>query len=210
MQACTYRYSALYNENLLKEAFKALGKSLLIVIGVSYGVARALDVIGAKGDVDEEIPEAAPPRNARQSQNPAPPVGFRRRGFGSTRRTETDENEPVTGNSGYPPEASRPPVDSVNERLIRIEKGLEGLIANVERMESRIQGKSDDQLVTRTELGSAIKAAIDEFSGRLEADIDRRFEVQNRSVQSLRTMVARTDELLEQVIEGIESASLST
>jgi hypothetical protein len=33
--------------------------------------------------------------------------------------------------------------------------------------------------------------------------------VQDRSVQSLRTMMARTDELLEQVIENIESLRIT-
>lgn len=52
-----------------------------------------------------------------------------------------------------------------------------------------------------------LAAAMEKFSRSLNDDIERRFEVQNRSVQSLRTMVARTDELLEQVLESIESGS---
>jgi hypothetical protein len=49
---------------------------------------------------------------------------------------------------------------------------------------------------------------MEQLSGGLQTDIERRFEVQNRSVQSLRAMIIRTDELLEQVIEILESANV--
>jgi hypothetical protein len=39
----------------------------------------------------------------------------------------------------------------------------------------------------------------------LEVELNQRFAVQDRAVQSLRSMVAHTDELLEQVIESVES-----
>jgi hypothetical protein len=61
-----------------------------------------------------------------------------------------------------------------------------------------------EHFVTRAEL----TAALEQLSGTLDTDIQRRFDIQNRSVQSLRTMVARTDELLEQVLETIESAGI--
>jgi hypothetical protein len=43
----------------------------------------------------------------------------------------------------------------------------------------------------------------------MDADTERRFELQNQSIQSLRTMIAHTDALLEQVLESIESANTS-
>ena len=49
---------------------------------------------------------------------------------------------------------------------------------------------------------------MEHFSNTLDTDIQRRFDIQNRAVQSLRTMVARTDELLEQVLETIESTGI--
>lgn len=73
-------------------------------------------------------------------------------------------------------------LELIEERLVRMEKRLE------------VQ-------ITRSELNEA----MDQLSRRLEDETERRFEVQDRSVQSLRTMMARTDELLEQVIENIEA-----
>ncbi len=92
--------------------------------------------------------------------------------------------------------------DGVEDRLLRIEKRVEDLNEAVERMEPRRQ-VSEGEVVTQGELN----AALEDFSRLLDADIERRFEVQDRSVQSLRTMIARTDELLERIIENIESTS---
>ncbi|HVY92373.1 MAG TPA: hypothetical protein VHA14_06485 [Bryobacteraceae bacterium] len=94
-------------------------------------------------------------------------------------------------------------LDLVEERLIRMEKRIEVLIAPLERLTSRTAG--GDNFVTKAELNSA----MEQLSRRLEEETDRRFEVQDRSVQSLRTMMARTDELLEQVIENIESLRIT-
>ena len=84
-----------------------------------------------------------------------------------------------------------------------MEKRIEVLIAPLERLTSRSAGV--DNFVTKAELS----AAMEQFSRHLEDETDRRFEVQDRSVQSLRTMMARTDELLEQVIENIESLRIT-
>lgn len=111
-------------------------------------------------------------------------------------------------------------LDDVEERLLRLEKRLEALALPIPAQ------SPDDVLVTRQEmnaatervsaafkleserLSGALKSDMERLSGALDSDIERRFEVQNRSVQSLRTMVARTDELLEQVLESIESNSI--
>jgi hypothetical protein len=132
---------------LLRRATKALGKSLLILTGVGYGVAKALDLLAEESRHD--LPDPAPP----------------------------------------PPDTKLQRMESIEERLNRIEKDL----------------TQSENFVTRAEQN----AAMEQLASRLEADIERRFEVQNRSVQSLRTMVARTDELLERVIESIESTSLT-
>jgi hypothetical protein len=100
-------------------------------------------------------------------------------------------------------EENRLRLDLVEERLIRMEKRIEVLIAPLERLTSRSEGV--DAFVTKGELS----AAMEQFSRRLEEETDRRFQVQDRSVQSLRTMMARTDELLEQVIENIESMRIT-
>jgi hypothetical protein len=91
----------------------------------------------------------------------------------------------------------------MEDRLIRMEKRIEVLIAPLERLTARTAG--GDNFVTKAELHST----MEQFSRRLEQETERRFEVQDRSVQSLRTMMARTDELLEQVIENIESLRIT-
>jgi hypothetical protein len=128
---------------LLKQALNALGKAILVVGSVTYGVVKTLDALSGDFPVDE-TPEPATKR-----------------------------------------------MDDIEARLIRIEK--------------RVLAPNTENLVTRPELATA----LDRFSASLDADIERRFEVQDLSVQSLRTMIARTDELLEQVLESIESNTVS-
>jgi hypothetical protein len=94
------------------------------------------------------------------------------------------------------PEVTLKRLDGMEERLIRMEKSLEVLALPLRR--------PVEDHVTRTELNAAIR----KLSVTVESDIERRFEVQDRSVQSLRTMIVRTDELLEQVLESIESTSI--
>ena len=93
----------------------------------------------------------------------------------------------------------------MEERLKRLENSVEALMAPLMPAPSqgseRGSARNPDHFVTRAELS----AALEQFSSTLDTDIQRRFDIQNRSVQSLRTMVARTDELLEQVLETIES-----
>ena len=98
--------------------------------------------------------------------------------------------------------------DRVEERLTRLENSVEAL-TSLEHASNRSSApglthgaiRAAEHFVTRAELS----AAMEQFSSTLDMDVQRRFDVQNRSVQSLRTMVARTDELLEQVLETIES-----
>ena len=133
---------------MLRRAANALGKSLLILTGVGYGMVKALNLLAVESNAAPASP-ASPPLDTTLHR-----------------------------------------LEGMEERLIRMEKDLEILVS---------------PLVTRAEQNEA----MEQLARRLEADIERRFEVQNRSVQSLRTMVARTDELLEQVIESIESTSLT-
>ena len=46
---------------------------------------------------------------------------------------------------------------------------------------------------------------LDQVFGRLEKDVDARFERQARSVEALRVMVGQTDELLQKVLDGLDS-----
>ena len=186
----------LYNQDLLKRALAELGKSLLIVAGVGYGVVKALDVLAPERETEDfrqtPVPEPPPARQRTPAENPM---------ASANPRTAPAMPGYSTPNPAYEEKWSR--LDLVEERLIRMEKRIDVLIAPLERLTSRTAGV--DNFVTKAELN----AAMEQFSRRIEEETDRRFEVQDRSVQSLRTMMARTDELLEQVIENIESLRIT-
>lgn len=170
---------------MLNRALKALGKSLLVVTGVGYGVVKALDVLAIEEDVAEAAPHEASPASSGVRHDTAP-------------KSSSDIHDtPASHTLDAALRHLDVRLDGMDERLIRMERNLEVLIAPLSR--------SGEQHLTRTELS----AAIEQLSGRLDAELDRRFEIQNHSVQSLRTMVARTDELLEQVIENIESMRIT-
>ena len=88
--------------------------------------------------------------------------------------------------------------------------GLETLEARVDTMNvavARLAGQTEqlqsklDRMVTKDELTHT----LDEVFGRIERGVDARFEHQTRSVESLRMMVGQTDELLQRVLDGLES-----
>jgi hypothetical protein len=58
-----------------------------------------------------------------------------------------------------------------------------------------------DQSVTKTEMAET----MDRVFGRMERSVEARFEHQLRSVESLRTMVGQTDEMLQRVLDRLEA-----
>ena len=180
---------------MLKRALAELGKSLLIVAGVGYGVVKAFDALVPPRETDYPGKAPVPEPPAEQKTTTERPM------TSAERKTAPA----TTGYSALTPvfEEKWSRLELVEERLIRMEKRIEVLIAPLERLTSR--PASVDNFVTKAEL----KAAMEQFSSRIEEETERRFEVQDRSVQSLRTMMARTDELLEQVIENIESLRIT-
>jgi hypothetical protein len=179
----------------LKRAFAELGKSLLIVAGVGYGIVKAFDALapGWETDYSRQPPPPDPPQEQQTTTERPMPA--------ADRKTAPASSVYSAPNPVFEEKWSR--LELVEERLIRMEKRIEVLIAPLERLSSRTANA--DSFVTKAELN----AAMEHFARRLEEDTDRRFEVQDRSVQSLRTMMARTDELLEQVIENIESLRIT-
>jgi len=163
---------------LLKQALTGLGKAFVVVLGVGYGVGRALDVFSP----DDE---------------------------GSGPPDQTNTENPKPGDHAPAAEATIERFDRVEQRLTRLENSVEALMTSIEHASNRSSApgsghdsaRAAEHFVTHAELD----AAMEQFSGTLDTDVQRRFDIQNRSVQSLRTMVARTDELLEQVLETIES-----
>jgi len=171
-----------------------IGKSLLIVAGVGYGIVKAFDVLapGLEAGYSRQTPPNPLPEQKTMTERPV---------SSADRKTAPAASGHSASNPVFEEKWSR--LELVEERLIRMEKRIEVLIAPLERLTSRTVGV--DNFVTKAELN----AAMEKFSSRLEEETDRRFEVQDRSVQSLRAMMARTDELLEQVIENIESLRIT-
>lgn len=160
----------------MNRALKALGKSLVIVTGVGYGVVKAMDVLAEEAG---DLSRTGPAKSTKNNQNQQAPD----------------------------PTVQR--LDGMEQRLIRMEKSIEALAKH--DLEPKVAPpvaeapQSLEHFITRAELDRAMQRLSDDIS----ADLEHRLEVQNRSVQSLRSMIARTDELLEQVIENIESATLT-
>jgi DNA anti-recombination protein RmuC len=152
---------------LLKQALTGLGKAFVVIMGLSYGAAKALEVFHSETTTDDS------------GQN-----------FASAAEKTA--------------ETSSPQFNDLDQRLARLEKSVEALAASVETAVNQKASRGSENYVTRSELS----AAMEQFGGTLDTDIARRFDIQNRSVQSLRTMVARTDALLEQVLETIESSGI--
>lgn len=92
----------------------------------------------------------------------------------------------------------------------RNEAGLSPLQARVDTIDVAVARLADqmeqlqiklDQTVTKDELGEK----LDQVFGQLERGVDARFEHQTRSVEALRMMIGQTDELLQRVLDGLES-----
>jgi len=73
-------------------------------------------------------------------------------------------------------------------------------VARLAHQTEQLQEKFD-HVVTKDELAQT----LDRVFGPLERGVDARFEHQTRSVEALRMMVGQTDELLQRVLDGLES-----
>jgi hypothetical protein len=67
-------------------------------------------------------------------------------------------------------------------------------------------GDQSEQLGTRLQAAATrieLSQTLDRVLGKLESEIDERFERQTRSVEALQLMLAQTDELLQKVLDGL-------
>ena len=94
-----------------------------------------------------------------------------------------------TGANAADLESARARIDALDLALARLGKRIEETKARM------------DRAVTQDDLAQT----VDRVYGKLETDIDARFERQNRSVEALRLMVGQTDQLLQKVLDGLES-----
>jgi methyl-accepting chemotaxis protein len=87
-------------------------------------------------------------------------------------------------------------LEMIEARVDTIHVAVARLANQAEQLQSRM-----DRMVSRDELSQT----LDEVFGRIESGVDARFEHQTRSVEALRTMIGQTDELLQRVLDGLES-----
>lgn len=85
---------------------------------------------------------------------------------------------------------------SFEERLDGMQRQIAALHATDEQLQVRLEG---------TVAADGLSAALDKALEGVQAGIDARFEDQARSVEALRAMVGQTDELLERLLERLES-----
>ena len=87
-------------------------------------------------------------------------------------------------------------LETLEARVDTINVAVARLAGQTEQLQSKL-----DRMVTKDELTQT----LDEAFGRIERGMDARFEHQTRSVGALRMMIGQTDELLQRVLDGLES-----
>ena len=87
-------------------------------------------------------------------------------------------------------------LETIEARVDTLHVAVARLADQTEQLQSRMA-----LMVTRDELSQA----LDGVFGRIERGVDARFEHQTRSVEALRMMIGQTDELLQRVLDGLES-----
>ena len=96
-------------------------------------------------------------------------------------------------------------LESIEARVDTLHLTVARLASQTERSQNRL-----DQLATRMITKDEIQQTLERVFGRVEAEVEARFEHQARSVEALRTMVGQTDELLQRVLDGLESLKVDS
>ena len=94
-----------------------------------------------------------------------------------------------------------PEIQALGERLDGMETQITALHARDDQLQVRM-----DRAATKDELSAALDKALEDVQNQ----VDARFDDQMRSVEALRTMVVQTDELLERVLDRLESMRSDT
>ena len=93
--------------------------------------------------------------------------------------------------------------------------GLQNLEARVDTIHMAMARLADQTAQTQTRLEQMvtkdeIRETLERVFGRVEQEVEARFEHQAKSVEALRTMVGQTDELLQRVLDGLESLKMDS
>ncbi len=93
-------------------------------------------------------------------------------------------------------------IENLKAQVNTLHLAISRLASHTEQIESQL-GQMGAQMVTKQEINQTLERVF----GRIEDEVEARFEHQARSVGALRTMVGQTDELLKRVLEGLEELS---
>jgi DNA anti-recombination protein RmuC len=91
-------------------------------------------------------------------------------------------------------------LQNIAARVDTLYVAVAGLAGQTEQLQKRLDHTAA-QMVTKDEINQTLERVF----GRVEEEVEARFEHQARSVEALRTMVGQTDELLQRVLDGLES-----
>jgi hypothetical protein len=87
-------------------------------------------------------------------------------------------------------------LDLLNARIDVLDLALARLGERTDFAQARLA-----KTITKDELSET----LDRVFGKLERGVDSRFERHTQSIEALRAMVVQTDELLQKVLDGLES-----
>jgi methyl-accepting chemotaxis protein len=85
---------------------------------------------------------------------------------------------------------------TLEARVDTLHIALSRLAGQTEELQARLENTISKQEIQQT---------LERVFGRVEEEVEARFEHQAKSVEALRTMVGQTDELLQRVLDGLES-----
>jgi hypothetical protein len=89
-----------------------------------------------------------------------------------------------------------PGLETIKARVDAIHVAVARLADQTEQLQIKL-----DRMVPRDELTKT----LDRVFGLVEREAEARFEHQTRSVEALRMMIGQTDQLLQRVLDGLES-----
>jgi hypothetical protein len=85
---------------------------------------------------------------------------------------------------------------TLEARVDTLHMALSRLAGQNEELQARLQNTVSKEEIQQT---------LERVFGRVEEEVEARFEHQAKSMEALRTMVGQTDELLQRVLDGLES-----
>jgi uncharacterized coiled-coil protein SlyX len=103
-------------------------------------------------------------------------------------------------------------IENLKRSLADVEKSLSERVALVENRSRAVEARMDEQAAKLAELPTTaqIVAAMEQLISKTMASLDDRLTTQANSIEILKTTVTQTDNLLERVLESLDSLQTYT